>query len=74
MVLRNAATEAKNKALGINEAGDSEVILKTLDIPGMVLNPGFLSNEDEAMLLCDEAYIGKLAKGIVNALDEVIIE
>lgn len=69
MILKSAAVSASNKALGINEAGDEEAVLKVLDMPAMYLYAGFLSNTDEARLLADSAYLNKIAQGIVDALE-----
>jgi len=72
ILLRNAATETSNRANGLTEAGEEELLLKVMDVPSAILYAGFLSNENEAKLLSTDEYISKIAKGIVNALDEVI--
>ena len=72
MILKSAAVSASNKALGINEAGDEEAVLKVLDMPAMYLYAGFLSNTDEARLLNNSEYLNKIAQGIVDALETAV--
>lgn len=71
-ILRNVATNTKNRALGLFEAGESELSLKVLDMPAAYLYAGYLSNKEEAALFEKGAYIEKIAQGIVDALNEVI--
>ena len=71
-VLKSTCEAAKNRAEGLIEATDEDVILRVLGIPGMTLFTGYLSNPEEALLLDDSEYIRKIAAGIVNALDEVV--
>lgn len=71
-VLRNVCLECKNKALGLVTLNDDEVILNVLDIPSTYLYVGYLSNTAEAKLLKDSEYIEMIARGIINALDEII--
>lgn len=74
MILRNTAESSANKALGLSEATDEELILKVLDIPAANLYAGYMSNADEASLLEKDAYINKIAEGIVAALDSIYKE
>ena len=71
-VLKNAVTLAKDRALGLKEAGEDEVILKVFDFPATVLYAGYMTNSDELMLLQSEDYIESIARGILNALDETV--
>ena len=71
-VLKASAIEEKDKANGLYEADDDEIILKALNIPATILYAGHLTNEDEAKLLSSEEYLQRIAKGIVAALDETI--
>lgn len=71
-ILRNVATDTKNRALGLFEAGEAELSLKVLNMPAVYLYAGYMSNKEEAALLETGAYIEKIAQGIVDALDEVI--
>lgn len=71
-VLKNVCSVAADKATGLRPATDAEVILEVIDIPATVLYAGYMSNPDEAGLLATEDYIGKIALGIVKALDELI--
>lgn len=70
-LLKNTVTEASDRALGLFEATDNEIILKALDIPATVLYTGYVSNTDEEKLLESDGYLKTIAKGIVNAIDEV---
>ncbi len=71
-VLKNACSVASDKATGLKPATDAEVILEVIDIPATVLYAGYMSNPDEAGLLASDEYIGKIALGIVKALDKLI--
>ena len=71
-LLRATAARASDRANSIDEAGEEELILKTLNIPAAVLYLGYMSNTDEAALLASDEYLDKLAEGIVDALDEVV--
>ena len=70
-ILRNVAESSSNRALGIFEAGEEDVILEVFDIPATVLYCGYLSNETESSLLSNDEYIEKIAEGIVASLDEL---
>lgn len=70
-VLAHTATSVKNRANGLCEAREEEVILKVMDIPATILYAGFVSNEEEAALLKNDKYIELMAEGIVAALDEI---
>lgn len=71
-VLMNAAVCTNNRALGVENASEEDVILQVLNIPAAVLYAGYISNADEAELLSTEEYTQKIAEGIVNALDGVV--
>lgn len=71
-VLRNCASYANNKALGIFPSGEEDVLLEVLDIPGTMLYAGYLTNAKEAELLSKDEYIETVAKGVIAALDEMI--
>ncbi len=72
VILRNAAVAAGTRALSLDSAGDEKVILHALDIPGVLLYAGTITNSSEASLLINEEYIEKIAEGIVSALDSVV--
>ena len=73
-LLKETATEAKDRALSLEKAGDDNVILMTLEIPGACIKAGTITNADEASLLTDDEYIDKIAKGIIKALDETVAQ
>ena len=48
---------------------DSDIlVLKDSNIPGVLIEAGFLSNPQEAALLADEAYQQRMAEHIAKAL------
>lgn len=71
-VLRNAALTASDKALALSAAGEENVILKVIDIPGTLLLAGTITNVEEASILTNEAYLERIAVGIIKALDGVV--
>jgi N-acetylmuramoyl-L-alanine amidase len=52
----------------VKPAGDSIYLMKNLEIPAILVECGFLSNEAERELLKDESYQKKLALCISAAL------
>lgn len=52
----------------VKPAGDSIYLMKHLEIPSILVECGFLSNEAERMLLKDDAYQKKLALCLSGAL------
>ncbi|MCQ2519943.1 MAG: N-acetylmuramoyl-L-alanine amidase [Lachnospiraceae bacterium] len=71
-VLKSAATAASNRALGLIEATETDVILMTLEQPAAVLKAGMISNSKEAGLLENDRYVDKIAQGVIDALDVII--
>lgn len=69
-LLRSVVSSTANKAVELFEAGEEELVLKVLKIPAATLYLGYISNTSEAGLLSEDAYIEKIAKGIVDALSE----
>lgn len=58
-------TKSKNRGAKI---GNGLAVLRTLEIPGCLVECGFISSEDELANLIDTAYQEKIATGIVNAI------
>lgn len=71
-ILRSVCTEASNRGNGLMAAGDEDVILMTMNAPGTVLHAGYLSNPEECALLGSDEYLDKIARGIVDGLDQII--
>lgn len=69
IVTRSVTIAASNRALGLIPA-DEDSILKEIDIPAVQLSVGYLSNDRERNLLQQEAYLEKVAEGILNAIGE----
>jgi N-acetylmuramoyl-L-alanine amidase len=68
-VLDGAATETGTGKRGIVET-DKLTTLNYCNMPSAVINVGFLSNKEDDIRLSKEEYIGKLAEGIANGIDE----
>ena len=58
----------KDNERDIKSAGTNIFILNRLEIPAVLIECGFLSNAEEAELLCDEVYRNKLALVIATSL------
>lgn len=58
----------KDNERDIKSAGTNIFILNRLEIPAVLIECGFLSNAEEAELLCDEIYRNKLALVIATSL------
>lgn len=71
-VLKNTVKSTLNRAISLNSAGEENVILRALDIPGTLLYAGTITNSNEVSLLVQDEYIEKIAEGIVTALDSVV--
>lgn len=69
IVTRAVTIAASNRALGLIPT-DEDSILKEIDIPAVQLSVGYLSNDRERNLLQQEAYLEKVAEGILNAIGE----
>lgn len=65
-VLRNMGTVARLHKKKVEQA--SFLVLKSLDIPSLLIETGFISNPKEARLLSNSAYQKKLAKAIYIGL------
>lgn len=70
VLTRNVTVSASNRAIGLTPA-DEDSILKHIKIPAAEVCMGYLSNEQERMLLQQEHYQEKLAEGLANAILEV---
>ncbi len=68
--LRSICEETKNRGLALNNEY-SDDMLHALDIPAVNLYLGYLSNRDEGALLARGEYRVRIARGLINALDEV---
>jgi N-acetylmuramoyl-L-alanine amidase len=43
-------------------------VLKSLDIPSVLIEMGYLSNKDDSKLLIDKSYHNKICDDILNAI------
>lgn len=69
IVTKAVTIATSNRALGLIPA-EKDSILREINIPAVQLSVGFLSNNKERNLLQQEAYLEKVAEGIVNAIKE----
>lgn len=69
VVTKAVTIAASNRALGLIPA-EKDSILKELHIPAVQVSVGYLSNDKERNLLQQEAYLEKVAAGILNAIEE----
>lgn len=47
-------------------------VVKNSNMPAVLVELGFLSNQSEALLLCDDSYLKKLSTGIYNGLSAFV--
>lgn len=56
----------------IEKANDSYYLLKNVSCPVVIVECGFLSNWNEATLLCDETYQEKIAQAVCEGIQNYI--
>lgn len=66
--IRDKMKNTDREALSIKHV----YILKKSEVPSVLVETGFLSNDEERSLLVDEAYQEKMAKAIVAGVEEFI--
>lgn len=64
--IRDTLKNTEREALSIKQI----YILKKAEVPSVLVETGFLSNDEERALLIDEDYQDKMAKAIVNGIEE----
>lgn len=69
IVTKEVTIASSNRALGLIPA-EEDSILREIDIPAVQLSVGYLSNGRENNLLQQEAYLEKVAEGIINAVEK----
>lgn len=67
-VLKNMGTIARLHKKKVEQAGF--LVLKSLDIPSLLIETGFISNPKEARLLTNAAYQQKMARAIYTGLTQ----
>lgn len=65
---RELVTNISGKGLGLFAADEECYILQNASVPATVLNVGYLSNKQEAILLKKEDYRQRIADGIYNGI------
>mgnify|MGYP003291596936 CR=1 FL=1 len=65
---REVVTNIRGKGLGLFAADEECYILQSASVPATVLNVGYLSNKQEAILLEKEDYRQRIADGIYNGI------
>ena len=68
-VTKAVTIASSNRAIGLIPI-EEDSILKEFQIPAVQLSVGYLSNDKERNLLQQEAYLEKVAEGILNAIEE----
>ena len=66
----NAAQRSGNKLLGVHKR--SLAVLRETHMPAVLLEVGYLSNEDDAARLVSDAYRQQIAEGIVQGISEAV--
>ena len=70
-LVRELAEENKGR---VEKANDNYFLITNVTCPAVIVECGFLSNEEEAKLLTDSAYQDKIAKTIVDGIREYLQE
>ena len=70
-LVKELAEENKGR---VEKANDNYFLIMNVTCPAVIVECGFLSNEDEAKLLSDNAYQDKIAKIIVDGIREYLQE
>ncbi len=65
---REVVTAISGKANGLFEATEQDEILQKTQIPAATIRVGYITHEKEAVLLCNEDYVQKIAEGIYRAI------
>ena len=69
LVTRKVTIAGSNLAIGLQPAEENS-LLRQVEIPAAQINIGFMTNQQEALLLQQESYQEKLAQGIAEAILE----
>lgn len=64
--IRDTVKNTEREALSIKQV----YLLKKVEVPAVLVETGFLSNDEERALLTDEKYQEKMAKAIVEGVEE----
>ncbi len=67
-IIQNELLELDTSNTRIEKANDTYYILKRTEIPTIIVECGFLSNQEEAELLVSEEYQERVAKSIVKGI------
>ena len=70
-LVKELAGENKGR---VEKANDNYYLITNVECPAVIVECGFLSNEDEAKQLVDDDYQGKIAKTIVDGIKEYLQE
>lgn len=72
VLARNVTITASDRAIGLEPVEeDAESVLNMLGVPAAKICLGYITNEQEKLLLRQEDYQEKLAEGLANAIQEV---
>lgn len=67
-IMQNALLELDTSNMRKEKANDTYYILKRTEIPTIIVECGFLSNQEEAALLISEEYQERVTKSIVKGI------
>ncbi len=70
MILRETLTQTQAKSRGVKQANFA--VIRETNMPAVLIEGGFVTNELELQKLKDPAYLKKLAWGIVKGIDEYL--
>lgn len=70
-ILKQVLAHTQAKSRGVKQ-GNYAVIRETINIPAVLIEGGFVTNEDELKLLKDPIYLKRLAWGITRGIEEYL--
>ena len=71
---RSVASATGAKANGLMEATEDEIIVNEATVPVAQINVGYMSNEEESILLNESEYQRMIADGIYDAITDIYEE
>lgn len=69
-ILKNVISQTQAKSRGVKEA--NYAVIRETNMPAVLVEGGFVSNEEELQNLKDPTYLKKLAWGIVRGIEEYL--
>jgi len=69
-ILKHLLLETHAKSRGVKQANFA--VIRETTMPAVLIEAGFLTNESELQKIKDPAYLKKIAKGIVDGIDDYL--